>query len=124
MVYTLDTNIIIALFQGDAGVERTIRAWQRAGIPIVTSVITLTELLAFPKITKGEEERLKDFLQTTRNVAITWPIAELAAHIRKQYGVKIADSLIAATAWHESTTLVTRNLKDFRKVKELSVQAL
>lgn len=123
-MFTLDTNIIIALFQGDPAVERAVRAWQQSGTSLVTSTITLTELLAFPDLTKDEEVRLKEFLQSTRSVAVTWPIAELAAHIRKRYRLKIADSLIAATAWYEATTLVTRNVRDFRKVREIQLQSL
>jgi predicted nucleic acid-binding protein len=90
----------------------------------VTSVITLAELLAFPDLTKGEEARLKDFLWETRVVPVDWNIAELGGFIRKTYHLKIADSLIAATAWQEATILVTRNVRDFRKVREITTQSL
>lgn len=123
-MYTLDTNIVIALFQGDAAVEAAIRSWHQAGTPMITSTITLTELLAFPGITEAEEERLKAFLQTTRTVSVGWRIAELAGHIRRTYRVKIGDSLIAATAWHENTVLVTRNVRDFRRIKEVFVESV
>lgn len=121
---TLDTNIIIALFQGDGRIEQAIRSWQEAGIPLVTSTITLTELLAFPRITKSEEKRLKAFLFSTRAVPVSWRIAELAGYLRQKYRIRIADALISATAWHETTTLTTRNLRDFRRVREIAVESL
>lgn len=123
-MYTLDTNIVIALFQGDVSVEAAVRNWHATNTPMITSTITLTELLAFPDLTSKEEDQLKAFLQTTRTVAVDWRIAELAGHIRRSYRVKIGDSIIAATAWHENSILVTRNMRDFRRVKTLRVESL
>lgn len=120
----LDTNIIIALFHGDVGVETAVKRWHTSATPIVTSTITLTELLAFPGITPTEELQLKSFLQTTRTVSFGWQVAELAGYIRRTYRSKIGDSLIVATAWHENSTLVTRNVRDFRRVKEIRVQTI
>lgn len=124
-MYVLDTNIVIAFLKGDASVGRPITDWQRTRTPLITSTVTLTELLAFARLTRDEEERIKLFLSTvTRPVSVSWRIAELAGHIRQRYGLKIADSLIAATAWHEASVLVTRNVADFRKVKELRIESL
>jgi predicted nucleic acid-binding protein len=122
-MYILDTNIIIAFFKGDEAVGAAIRQWQSAATTLVTSTMTLTELLALPDITKSEEDRIKEFLLSTRTVSVNWRIAELAAHVRRRYRLKIADSLTAATAWHEATVLITRNIRDFRKVKELEVRS-
>lgn len=42
---------------------------------------------------------------------------------RKNYSLKIADSAIAATALFTGSILLTRNVKDFRRVPELKLQS-
>ena len=51
-------------------------------------------------------------------------VARLAAYLRRTYNVKTPDSAIAATALRTGTTLLTRNIKDFQKIDELSVMKI
>jgi len=44
--------------------------------------------------------------------------------VRKNHGLKIADSAIAATALFTGSTLLTRNVKDFKRVPELKIQGI
>ena len=53
-----------------------------------------------------------------RILPVTGPIAELMGRWAGEYEtrgrtIKIADGLIAVTAWEHDLTLVTRNVKDF-----------
>jgi predicted nucleic acid-binding protein len=57
-------------------------------------------------------------------LAITSRVARLAAEFRNRHQTDIADALIAATARARNATLVTRNLKDFRRIKGLRLQGL
>ena len=49
-------------------------------------------------------------------------IARLAGMIQKNHHLKIADGAIAATAIITGTRLLTRNIKDFKKVPDLDVE--
>src|SRR2546428_5713228 len=49
-------------------------------------------------------------------------IVRLAAIVRKTYGLKMPDSVIAATALFTGTCVVTRNTEDFRKVPQLPIE--
>lgn len=49
------------------------------------------------------------------------PIARGAGEIRRKYKTKTPDALIASTAVMYQAPLVTRNVRDFKKIKELKV---
>ncbi|MBI4032478.1 PIN domain-containing protein, partial [Candidatus Berkelbacteria bacterium] len=51
-------------------------------------------------------------------------IAPVAAFIRRTHRLKLADSIIAATALFTGTTLITRNTQDFRKVHRLKLKKI
>ena len=48
-------------------------------------------------------------------------IAQGAGFLRKIYGIKIADSIIAATVLSTGSTLITRNIKDFKNIPNISL---
>lgn len=47
------------------------------------------------------------------------PISHLAAEIRRGSKIKLPDAAIAASALYYDVPLVTRNAKDFKKLKDL-----
>ena len=55
------------------------------------------------------------------NTSLTEPIINRAIELRKSYKTKLPDAIIAATALVNDFTLVTRNVKDFDKIKGLAV---
>lgn len=86
------------------------------------SAITEAELFGFPSLTEKEAERIDTFLKTVSIVPVDSHIARIAGTLRRTYGVKIPDSVIAATALFTGSTVLTRNIKDFKKVDHLNVQ--
>lgn len=48
-------------------------------------------------------------------------VARIAARLRRETRIKFPDAAIAATAIFTRTSLVTRNLKDFRRVPNLEI---
>ena len=51
------------------------------------------------------------------------PIKELEK-MRREQRMKLPDSVIAATALFTGTTLVTRNIRDFKRIPNLSVEKI
>lgn len=120
---TLDTNILIAYLGGEASVIAQILTWRRNGTHLFISTICMCELLAYPKLTNAEEEKIRLFLQEN---FIILPFDEArasqTAKIRRTLpSIKIPDAAIAALAQETNTPLVTRNIKDFRKVKDITL---
>lgn len=123
-MYTLDTNAIIYHLKDDEGMVVFFEKIFESGFPLYVSTITEVELFGFSLLSQGEAEAVTNFLTTVVIIPLDSRIARIAGSLRRQYGIKIADSVIAATALITHTTLVTRNVKDFKKVDGLVLEGL
>ena len=95
-----------------------------AHTPLYVSVVTVVELLRFPKLSAAEEKGIRQFLSLCSVVGLDILIADSAGSIGRIYTLKLADSVIAATALNNGSTLLTRNLRDFRRVPSLVVKPI
>ncbi len=84
------------------------------------SVITRAELFAGSAGTDLAARVLAPF----REIAVDREIAERAGRIRRELGLRLPDSLIAATAVEHRLSLATRNDKHFRSVRGLRIRSL
>lgn len=119
-MYTLDTNFIIYYLIKDKQALSFFNENLANNIYYI-SVISRLELFSYSEITASEFASIETFISTTRSVLIDNEVAMLAAGIRRKYKIKTPDSIVAATALYTNTALVTRNVKDFEKIKELTV---
>jgi predicted nucleic acid-binding protein len=122
--FLLDTNILIDHLRGDA--KATVLLHEIAvGRTIASiSVITESEMLSASSLTSRQLRDIAALLNVLPKLAVTSHVAQTAARFRRLYRVDLADALIAATAYLANATLITRNLKHFRPVRELRVQDL
>lgn len=82
------------------------------------SSITRAELFSGVNADEGVIESL---LANFEEVPLDRPVAEEAGRIRRIVKIKLPDALIAATAVVTKRALVTRNVRDFKKVKRLKL---
>ncbi len=84
-------------------VQPFFEAVRRGEISVVTSAITMTEVLVHP-FKQGNTDLAAEFMQLFLNtrhfktVSVTPAIAEIAARLRADYGIRTPDALHAATA--------------------------
>jgi len=123
-VYTLDTNAIIYYLHAEESVCVFIDTSIRNASPLYMSVITEAELFRFPGLPPHEESAIIDLLPAFSIVPLDSYIARMAGALGRVHNLKLADSIIAATALFTGTTLVTRNARDFRRVHGLSVEKI
>lgn len=123
-MYTLDTNAIIYYIKGEPAVISVIEYIFNNRSAVYISTITEAELFGFPGLSIDEEQKLEGFMSVVAIISVDSKIARIAASIRRNYHLKISDSIIAATALFTGTTLVTRNVRDFRKVPNLLIKKL
>lgn len=119
--YVLDTNVLIYYLEKEEPVFGKINEWIKEGTPPIISTITEAELLAWPNLHADQIEPMNDLLGSTLIISIDSPVARMGALFRRQYGTQLIDALIAATAFLQHAPLVTRNTKDFAKIREIKV---
>lgn len=119
---TIDANIIIAYLGGDKPAIEKLTAWRGEGRPLFLSTVVETEVLSFSDWTPEERRLAENFLTGNfTSIAFDRTVARIAAAIRRTAKVKFPDAAIAATALFTHTPLVTRNQRDFRHIRDLTI---
>ena len=123
-MYTLDTNAIIYHLKGDPQAVSFFASETNTADVFYVSTITELELFSLPDLKVKDASDLDTFLKTTSVIPVDSRIARIAAFLRRTYRTRTADSVIAATALFTNTPLVTRNIKDFQNINNLSLQSI
>ena len=123
-MYTFDTNTIIYYLKDDAKAVQTIEEIMASNPTLYISTITELELLSLSSLTSRELKSINSFLPIFSILSVDSQIAKIAASVRRNYKLKTPDSIIAATALFTQSTLLTRNVNDFKKVKEIETMKI
>ncbi len=128
MAYLIDTDIIIYSLKNDEHVKQEFR--ENQNIPKSISVITYGELVYGAKKSKHIEKNLA----VTYRIAELFPVIDIDRSIMDVFGeiksnlerkgniIEDMDILIAATALSHNFILVTNNVKNFEKIKDLRIE--
>lgn len=100
--FVLDTNVILYFLGGRLAEPLP------AG-PYAISVISELELLAYPGLAPSEEQRVRAFLADIAVTDLTQAVRDHAVNLRKRYGLKLPDAIVAATALALDATLLTND---------------
>lgn len=117
MSYLVDSNIIIYSCIPE---HKFITDFILEHLPS-TSIISKIEVLGYRNLSTKDIIKVNDIFNILNVIAISDDIAAKAIELRKNYTLKLADAIIAATALVQNFTLVTRNTKDFKKIKNLKL---
>ncbi len=120
-MYLLDTNIIIYYLKNENKVVKYLERILSKSSIIYISAITECELLSYPDLKTDEEKIINELLKSLYILPIDSNIGRIAASIRRNYRIPLADSIIAASSILTNSILITRNVKDFKKVKNLKM---
>ena len=123
-MYTLDTNAIIYYLDRDPAVIALLDPlFDNVDATFYVSTVTELELYSYPDL-NDEEAGIKRLLTDMFVVPLDSRIARYAGYLRRLYRLKTPDSAIAATAMLTKTTLLTRNVDDFRQIDDLKLQGI
>jgi len=111
----LDTNIILYLLAGD-----TTLADLLDGSQLYVSVITEMELLSYKELSENDRNIIRSFLKECKVVYINNEIKDETIQIKRAFGTKLPDSIIAATAIYLDLPLLTAD-RDFSKIEKLDL---
>jgi len=114
--FLLDTSVIIDAINNRKARRQFLRDLISQGNTLACSPINVAEVYA--GLRPQEEQNTRNFLQALDLYPLSWPVAELAGRLKRDYSKKgttlaITDTLIAAVALHHQLQLITDNVKDF-----------
>lgn len=127
-MWVLDTNTLIHFFKGMGRVSEVLLSHTPNDIAIPTIVLYELEVgIAKSTAPRKRREQLQALITVTQSLPFGPAEAKVAAHIRadlEKQGKPIGpyDLLIAGTALARNATLVTRNTREFKQIKKLSLE--
>ncbi|WMY74657.1 type II toxin-antitoxin system VapC family toxin [Buttiauxella selenatireducens] len=107
-----DTNILIDYLNGVPEAKVALTAY---GFKPAISVITWIEVMVGAK-RFGHEQQTKQFLSGFDVLPVNQAVSEQAVETRQEYGMKLPDAIILATATVNLKRLISRNSKDFKNI--------
>jgi len=116
----IDTNVIINYFKAEAKAINFFEKYKNKenfGISIITKI----ELTSYPNLTEEELLKIEEFLKEFIIIPVDENIASICSYLRRKYKMKLGDAIIAATAIYYNSSLLTFNIRDFKKIKELKI---
>lgn len=122
--YVIDTNIVIGTMQGIIEVANFMEKVEVNQSQVLYSVIVEAELFSSHLLTEEDKVNLRQLLNMGEIIDVDSEVALKAAQLRAlsrelcQRRMKLPDALVAATAVLHSATLVTRNIDDFKHLRQ------
>ncbi|AGB80332.1 putative nucleic acid-binding protein, contains PIN domain [Enterobacteriaceae bacterium strain FGI 57] len=107
-----DTNILIDLFSGRREAKQALEAWPPQN---AISIVTWMEVMVGAK-KYNQEHRTRVAMSAFNIIGVSQAIAERSVALRQEYGMKLPDAIILATAQVHRLELITRNTKDFKDI--------
>ena len=125
MPLLLDTNVLIYNLQGtlSAQVKASVRQAMDAKNAYI-SVITRIEVLGWKGYSDITLQQMGQLLSKLHEIPLTEAVVHDTIRIRKQFGLKLPDAVIAASAIVQGIGLLTGNVDDFKRVTDLQVHSI
>jgi len=127
-MWVLDTNTLIYFFRGQGRVSGILLSHSPGDIGIPAIVLYELEVgIAKSTAPRKRREQLKALIDVTQLLPFGRGEAEAAARVRvnlERQGATIGpyDLLIAGTALAHDATLVTRNTREFGRIRKLQIE--
>jgi predicted nucleic acid-binding protein len=123
MKIVFDTSILVDHLRNFSQATVLIRKVRNEEVPGYISALTEAELFA-GKDSTDEKKRLllSELISIFTKIEIDNDIAKKAGEFKRKYNVLLDDCIIAATAAIQKSKLWTKNLEEFKKIKEIEVE--
>lgn len=119
--YLIDTNILIYVSKNAILETSTDFINKIFNESFKISIISEIEYLGWNKFSAEDIDTAQKFLELAEIFQLNKEIKDLSIKLKQKYNIKLADSIIAATSIHNNFILVSRNQKDFEKIKEIEI---
>lgn len=119
--FLIDTNILIHVFTQtlpNSLIEKMNQIFQTS---FIISIINKIEFLGWKEASPEEHRQAADFISNAQILPLDASIAEKTIELKREVKIKLPDAIIAATCIANDLDLLTRNVKDFVNIKNLTV---
>jgi predicted nucleic acid-binding protein len=122
--YVLDTNAVIYYIGAEEKALPKLVLILQSDNTIILPTIVITELWSGRQVPDTDIEAIEAFISSLVITPFDLQTAKSAGTLRRDYGLKIGDACIAATALAYNAILLTRNTNDFKRVPNLLIEAI
>lgn len=123
-MFTLDTNVLVYYAAGEEKVVSFLLDHLKQGKIFYLPTIVVAEFFSFPALSPRDTEMFEYLLPRLDLFPLDFRSAKAAGELRRRYRMKLGDSAVAATALITNSTLLTRNVSDFKRILDLEVISL
>lgn len=123
MKVLIDTDIYVDFLRNFKNSKKIFDSVKNEKIVGFFSVITEAELFSGNECKEPKKRKaVEELLSLTNRIKVDSNIAKRAGEIRRIYEVPLMDAIIAASAIAWDIALYSRNVKNFKKIKELKLE--
>lgn len=117
----VDTSVVIDFLRSDNKESTLLYKLASQKINLQVSIVTHAELYAGESVWKNKkaEMDLENLFSGLKLIPMDRDISKQAGYIKFKYKLDLIDAIIASTAVKYKMELVTLNIKEFKKIKEL-----
>lgn len=120
-MYLLDTNVVVHYLDKSLPAKSIDFLNQFIDQDCYVSVITQMEALGFNFKNIDDRNVTEAFMENSIILDINQEVAQRTIAIRKSRKIDLPDAIIAATSIVYDFTLITQNMKDFKKIQGIKV---
>lgn len=119
-----DTTILIDFLRERAEAKIVVTDVELGKTEGFISSVTEAELFAGQDIKEiRKKQAVQNLVTLFEKILVTNEIAQKAGEFKRKYNVPLDDCIIAATVFVKKTKLWTKNIEDFKKIKEIEAEA-
>jgi predicted nucleic acid-binding protein len=116
----LDTNVLVYHVAGDPGATKFLDE-TIARRSFCLSILSMIEFLGWHGHTDEEFVECKELIELATILPVSKEVADKAIELRRVKRIKLADAVIASTAIVNNLSLVTKNIQDFKGIRDLQI---
>jgi len=116
----LNTNVLVYHVAGDPAATKFLDE-TIAGRSFCLSILSVIEFLGWHGHTDKEFVECKELIELATILTVSKEVADKAIELRRSKRIKLADAVIASTALVNNITLITRNIRDFKRIRDLQI---